>query len=72
MIIKTIEKLLNSDLSAYYISKKTGVSASSIQRLRSGDRQLNKLTLDSAEKLYLFELELEQNQLNNGGVNNEH
>ncbi|MDI0104944.1 hypothetical protein [Staphylococcus epidermidis] len=39
----------------------------SIQRLRSGERQLNKLTLDSAEKLYLFQLELEQKQLDNGG-----
>ncbi|HCU8763897.1 TPA: XRE family transcriptional regulator [Staphylococcus aureus] len=72
MIIETIEKLLNSDLSAYYIHQQTGVTASSIQRLRSGERQLNKLTLDSAEKLYRFQLELEQKQQNYGDVNNEH
>lgn len=48
------------------------MTASSIQRLRSGERQLNKLTLDSAEKLYRFQLELEQNQQNKGEVNNEH
>ena len=72
MIIETIEKLLNSDLSAYYIHQKTGVTASSIQRLRSGERQLNKLMLDSTEKLYWFQLELEQNQKNYGEVNNEH
>lgn len=68
MIIKTIERLLESDLSAYYIHQQTGVSASSIQRLRSGERNLSKLTLDSAEKLYLYQLELEKhnqaNQLN--------
>ncbi|MBI5973942.1 hypothetical protein [Staphylococcus caledonicus] len=68
MIIKTIERLLESDLSAYYIHQQTGVSASSIQRLRSGERKLSKLTLDSAEKLYLYQLELEKhnqaNQLN--------
>lgn len=50
MIIETIERLLNSDLSAYYIHQKTGMTASSIQRLRSGERQLNKLTLDSTDK----------------------
>ncbi|NJI63829.1 XRE family transcriptional regulator [Staphylococcus epidermidis] len=52
MIIETIERPLNSDLYAYYIHQKTGVTASSIQRLGSGERQLNKLTLDSTEKLY--------------------
>lgn len=60
MIIQTIERLLSSDLSAYYISKKTGVSASSIQRLRSGDRQINKLTIDTAEKLYMYQLQLDK------------
>lgn len=72
MIIETIERLLNSNLSAYYIHQQTGVAASSIQRLRSGDRQLNKLTLDSAEKLYLFQLELEQKQLDNREAKTEH
>ncbi|WP_436881446.1 XRE family transcriptional regulator [Staphylococcus pasteuri] len=59
-----------SDLSAYYIHQQTGVTASSIQRLRSGDRKISKLTLDSAEKLYMFQLELEKaNQSNNSNHN---
>ena len=70
MIIETIERLLSSDLSAYYIHQQTGVTASSIQRLRSGDRKISKLTLDSAEKLYMFQLELEKaNQSNNSNHN---
>ncbi|WP_049386639.1 hypothetical protein [Staphylococcus epidermidis] len=62
MIIKTIERLLESDLSAYYIHQQTGVSTSSIQRLRSGER---KLTLDSAEKLYMFQLEIKKERQSN-------
>lgn len=70
MIIETIERLLASDLSAYYIHQQTGVTASSIQRLRSGDRKISKLTLDSAEKLYMFQLELENaNQVDNNNSN---
>ena len=62
MIIKTIERLLESDLSAYYIHQQTGVSTSSIQWLRSGER---KLTLDSAEKLYMFQLEIKKERQSN-------
>ncbi|MBO0377753.1 XRE family transcriptional regulator [Staphylococcus warneri] len=66
MIIQTIERLLSSDLSAYYISQQTGVSASSIQRLRSGNRKINKLTIDTAEKLYMYQHQLDkQSHLDN-------
>ncbi|HDI0319796.1 XRE family transcriptional regulator [Staphylococcus aureus] len=65
MIIKTIERLLESDLSAYYIHQQAGVSTSSIQRLRSSERKLSKLTLDSAEKLYMFQLEIETERQSN-------
>ncbi|HGO3994634.1 TPA: hypothetical protein ACK1AU_002590 [Staphylococcus aureus] len=55
-VIKTIDKLLNSDLSAFNISKETGVDASSIQRIRSGKRSLSRLSLEAGEKLFNFQL----------------
>lgn len=57
IITETVEKLLQSDESAYSISKATGVDASTIQRVRSGDRKLANLTLETAEKLYMYALE---------------
>lgn len=51
---KEINKLLNSDESAYRIGKETGVDASQIQRLRSGDRSLEKMQLKNIEKLYNY------------------
>lgn len=49
---QTIEKLINSDISAYQIQKETGVNESAIRHLRKGRRKLGGLTLDTAEKLY--------------------
>ncbi|WP_432720432.1 hypothetical protein [Staphylococcus shinii] len=49
-----IQKLLDSDISSYKIGKETGVSNSIIQRLRSGNRSIGNLTLDTAEKLYEY------------------
>lgn len=51
---KEIPKLLDSDISSYQISKDTGVSNSIIQRLRSGNRTMGNLTLDTAEKRYEY------------------
>ena len=51
---KEINKMLNSDESAYRIGKETGVDASQIQRLRSGDRSLEKMQLNNIEKLYNY------------------
>lgn len=56
MIKETIQKLLDSNLSAFQIAKDTGVDASSIQRMRSGERSLDRLSLGAAEKLYLYQL----------------
>lgn len=55
-----IEKLLDSNLSSNYISSMTGVSQSVISRIRSGERQLGNLSLESAEKLYTYQKGLEK------------
>ncbi|QYA34119.1 hypothetical protein KYI07_12730 (plasmid) [Macrococcus psychrotolerans] len=55
----TINTLINSDISAYQISKGTGVAASGIQRIRSGERKIENLTLENAEKLYQYQQQLE-------------
>lgn len=49
---KEIQKLWDSDILSYQIGKDTGVSNSIIQRLRSGNRTMGNLTLDTAEKRY--------------------
>lgn len=51
---KQIQRLLDSDLSSLHIAKQSGVEQSTVYRLRSGERQLGKLGLDNAEKLYNF------------------
>lgn len=56
MIKDTIQILLDSNLSAFKIAKDTGVDASSIQRMRSGERSLDRFSLGAAEKLYLYQL----------------
>lgn len=58
---KQIQKLLNSDLSSLHIAKKSGVPQSTVYRLRTRERQLGKLGLDNAEKLYNYQKQLEQN-----------
>ncbi|HDK8139764.1 TPA: XRE family transcriptional regulator [Staphylococcus aureus] len=63
--MKTIDKLLNSDLSAFNISKETGVDASSIQRIRSGKRSLSRLSLEAGEKLFNFQLQHEDSNTSN-------
>lgn len=54
---KTIENLLNSDLSSNYIATQTGVTQSTIYRVRKGERKLDNLTLAQCEKLYNYEME---------------
>lgn len=51
---KTIQKLLDSDLSSLHIAKQTDVEQSTIYRLRKGERSLDNLGLSKAEKLYEF------------------
>ncbi|QRF17736.1 hypothetical protein H6Y62_08995 [Staphylococcus lugdunensis] len=51
---KQIEELIKSDVSTTKIAYKTGISKSIISRLRSGEREIGKLTLETAEKLADF------------------
>ncbi|MBF7024590.1 XRE family transcriptional regulator [Staphylococcus kloosii] len=54
MIIKTVEKLINSNMSAATIEIETGVDASSIRRIRWGERKLEKLSFDKGISLYEY------------------
>ncbi|MRF37112.1 hypothetical protein GIJ44_20715 [Staphylococcus sp. KY49P] len=51
---KTIQKLIDSDISAYQIQKDIGVATSRISDLRTGKRDLGGISLDTAEKLYEY------------------
>ncbi|HEI7983313.1 TPA: hypothetical protein SK997_002428 [Staphylococcus aureus] len=56
----TIEKLLNDkSISNYRINQDTGVSYGGISESRSGKRKVNNLTLETAEKLYNYQKQLE-------------
>ena len=48
---KKIERLLKSDLSAWGIQKKTGVSRNAIVEMRHGRRKIENLRLKTAIKL---------------------
>lgn len=59
-IYNTIEKLLNDkSISNYRINQDTGVSYGGISELRSGKRKVKNLTLETAEKLYNYQKQLE-------------
>src|SRR5699024_10307089 len=51
-----VQRLLDSEESAYSISKQTGVYASVIQRLRTGKQSMGKSKLDNIEKLYQYQM----------------
>ncbi|MDO5375985.1 hypothetical protein [Staphylococcus rostri] len=57
---KEIEKLLESNISGYKISKETGVSQGRISDLRNGKRSLDGISLGTAEKLYKYQKQLEK------------
>lgn len=46
-----IEALFNSNISAYAIAKESGVSQTSVNNLKRGQYDLNKISLGNAEKL---------------------
>ena len=46
-----VRAVLDSDLSQYLISKRTGVSQGSLSSLRNGTRKIGNLTIDTAQKL---------------------
>ena len=58
-LIKEIEKLLNSEISSYKISKDSGVAYSLISDYRNGKRKIENMTLQVAKKLIRYSEELE-------------
>lgn len=54
MIIETVKKLMNSNISATEIEKATGVDASSIRRIRRGERKLENLSFEKGVALYEY------------------
>lgn len=46
-----VRAVLDSNLSQYAISKKTGISQGSLSELRNGKREIGNLTIDIAQKL---------------------
>ncbi|QLK85673.1 hypothetical protein [Staphylococcus sp. 17KM0847] len=59
---KTLQLLLESDITSYQIEKETRVSRAKIGRLRNGKNKIEDLTLDTAEKLYNYQKELEKDE----------
>lgn len=57
---KTIKKLLDSNVSGYRIFKDTGISQARISDLRRGVRELGGISLDTAEKLYNYQKQIEK------------
>lgn len=50
-IVQNIEALLNSDITANYIQKHTGINRSQITRLKKGERDIQNISLKNALKL---------------------
>ena len=46
-----VRAILDSNLSQYAISKRTGVSQGSLSALRNGTKEIGKLSIDTAQKL---------------------
>lgn len=71
MIIETVKRLMDSDISATKIEKVTGVDASSIRRIRRGVRKVENLSFEKGVKLYdyvnrPFNVEVQFDELNAG------
>lgn len=49
-----VRKLIESKITGYKIHKETGISESTISRIRSGKIELGSISLDNAERLYKF------------------
>ncbi|VDG19887.1 XRE family transcriptional regulator [Lactiplantibacillus mudanjiangensis] len=50
-IVREIQTLLDSDLTAYRIGKDTGVDNTLIRRLKSGERPVENISVKVAQKL---------------------
>lgn len=59
MEIRTVNKLINSNIDATTIEKNTGVDASSIRRIRRGERTVEKLSFEKGIALYNYQKGLE-------------
>lgn len=57
-IYVTIQKLLDSDKTAYQIERDTGISRAKIGRLKNGKNDLNNLSLASTKALYEYAINL--------------
>lgn len=58
-INKTINELLESNINTNQLAKETGINYSIIYRLRSGERNINNLKVDTAEKLYNYKVSID-------------
>ncbi len=55
MEIQTVKKLINSNIDATTIEKNTSVDASSIRRIRRGERTVEKLSFEKGIALYNYQ-----------------
>jgi len=66
-IKENIKKLLKSDITAYRISKETGISESQLSRMKKGEIEIGRITLDNAIKLNNLWEELQMKNFKNVG-----
>ena len=59
---ETVQKLLDSKISAAEISRQTGVSDAMVKRLRLGSQNLEGIYYSNMEKLYNYQLHIEENR----------
>lgn len=64
MLRKNIEKLLQSNVTAYRISKDTNIPLNSVTRLIKGETELDNITLKNAEILSKYYLKVKRNKIN--------
>lgn len=56
---RKIIELIESDITGYQIHKETGVSQYVISQLRQGKRDVDNLSLNTTEKLYDYQIKLD-------------
>ena len=59
---ETVQKLLDSKISAAEISRQTGVSDAMVKRLRLGSQNLEGIYYSNMEKLYNYQMHIEENR----------
>ncbi|GAA5416183.1 hypothetical protein Pryu01_01215 [Paraliobacillus ryukyuensis] len=64
-IVDNIQSLLDSDITAYKIQQSTGINRSTIGRLKKGEIEIVKLSLENALKLNQFWEEMKMEIVNN-------